>query len=45
VLPRSLETFVALVIPELQRRNLFRRHYAGGTLRQMLGLPKPAAHA
>jgi FMN-dependent oxidoreductase (nitrilotriacetate monooxygenase family) len=42
VLPRSLETFVALVIPELQRRTLFRRQYPGGTLRQMLGLPKAA---
>jgi len=27
------------VIPELQRRGLFQREYAGTTLRQNLGLP------
>ncbi len=41
VLPRSLEGFVDLVIPELQRRGLFRKEYPGGTLRDTLGLPKP----
>ncbi len=41
VLPRSLETFVELVIPELQRRGLFRTEYPGGTLRDTLGLPTP----
>ena len=41
VQPRSLENFVDLVIPELQRRKLFRTEYPGGTLRNMLGLPMP----
>jgi len=29
------------VVPELQRRNLFRREYEGKTLREHLGLPRP----
>ncbi|MDR3538984.1 MAG: NtaA/DmoA family FMN-dependent monooxygenase [Acetobacteraceae bacterium] len=37
--PISAEDFVALVIPELQRRGLFRREYEGCTLREHLGLP------
>jgi FMN-dependent oxidoreductase (nitrilotriacetate monooxygenase family) len=37
--PFSAEDFVALVIPELQRRDLFRREYEGTTLRGHLGLP------
>ena len=41
-LPGSLEAFVAGVIPELQRRGLFRRDYAGKTLRDHLGLERPA---
>lgn len=41
VQPRSLRDFVDLVIPELQRRKLFRTKYPGGTLRTMLGLPTP----
>ena len=41
VQPRSLRDFVDLVIPELQRRKLFRTEYPGGTLRNMLGLPTP----
>ncbi|MDQ8731978.1 LLM class flavin-dependent oxidoreductase [Bradyrhizobium sp. LHD-71] len=41
VFPTSLEDFVELVIPELQRRNLFRKDYEGTTLREHLGLPKP----
>lgn len=41
-LPGSLETFVAQVVPELQRRGLFRRDYHGPTLRDHLGLPRPA---
>jgi alkanesulfonate monooxygenase len=36
--PKSAEDFVALVIPELQRRGLFRREYEGRTLRDHLGL-------
>jgi N-acetyl-S-(2-succino)cysteine monooxygenase len=30
-----------MVIPELQRRGLFRTQYEGKTLRQNLGLPRP----
>jgi alkanesulfonate monooxygenase len=40
-LPGSLEDFVDLVVPELQRRGLFRKEYEGMTLRENLGLPKP----
>ena len=40
-LPGSLKDFVDLVIPELQRRGLFRKEYEGMTLRENLGLPKP----
>jgi hypothetical protein len=28
-------------VPELQRRDLFRREYEGKTLRENLGLPRP----
>ena len=37
----ALKDFVDLVIPELQRRGLFRKEYEGMTLRENLGLPKP----
>jgi len=40
-LPGGLEDFVAEVVPELQRRNLFRTDYRGNTLREHLGLPRP----
>ena len=40
-LPSGLEDFVNRVVPELQRRGLFRREYEGHTLRENLGLPKP----
>jgi alkanesulfonate monooxygenase SsuD/methylene tetrahydromethanopterin reductase-like flavin-dependent oxidoreductase (luciferase family) len=40
-LPSSLEAFVAGVVPELQRRGLFRLDYAGPTLRDHLGLARP----
>jgi FMN-dependent oxidoreductase (nitrilotriacetate monooxygenase family) len=40
-LPGSLNDFVDLVIPELQRRGLFRTEYEGRTLRENLGLPQP----
>ncbi|WP_323010737.1 LLM class flavin-dependent oxidoreductase [Paracoccus sp. (in: a-proteobacteria)] len=40
-LPTGLEDFVELVIPELQRRGLFRTEYEGQTLRENLGLPFP----
>jgi hypothetical protein len=41
VLPQTLNDFVDLVIPELQRRRLFRTAYEGTTLRENLGLPWP----
>jgi FMN-dependent oxidoreductase (nitrilotriacetate monooxygenase family) len=41
ILPESLNEFVDLVIPELQRRGLFRTAYEGGTLRENLGLRRP----
>ncbi len=40
-LPAGLTDFVDLVIPELQRRGLFRTAYEGRTLRENLGLPFP----
>jgi N-acetyl-S-(2-succino)cysteine monooxygenase len=42
VVPTGLERFTRLVIPELQRRGLFRREYEGRTLRENLGLKRPA---
>jgi alkanesulfonate monooxygenase len=42
VLPESLDDFVELVIPELQKRGLFRTAYEGKTLRENLGLEQPA---
>ncbi len=40
-LPGGLDDFVNLVVPELQRRGLFRTEYEGKTLRENLGLPRP----
>jgi FMN-dependent oxidoreductase (nitrilotriacetate monooxygenase family) len=39
--PGGLDDFVDRVVPELQRRRLFRREYEGRTLRENLGLPRP----
>ncbi|MGC2415437.1 MAG: LLM class flavin-dependent oxidoreductase [Stellaceae bacterium] len=39
--PGGLDDFVDQVVPELQRRGLFRRQYEGRTLRENLGLPRP----
>ena len=39
--PGGLDDFVDQVVPELQRRGLFRREYEGRTLRENLGLPRP----
>ena len=36
--PTPLEEFVDVVVPELQRRGLFRTEYEGPTLRENLGL-------
>jgi FMN-dependent oxidoreductase (nitrilotriacetate monooxygenase family) len=41
VLPSGLEAFVDHVVPLLQQRGLFRREYAGSTLREHYGLPVP----
>ena len=42
VLPVDLVNFAELVVPELQRRGLTPTMYADGTLRDRLGLPRPA---
>jgi FMN-dependent oxidoreductase (nitrilotriacetate monooxygenase family) len=41
--PRPLEDFVAHVVPELQRRGIFRTAYSGTTLRQHLNIPEPSS--
>ena len=40
--PGELDAFATLVVPELQRRGLFRKDYEGRTLREHLGLKRPA---
>nr|WP_314075019.1 LLM class flavin-dependent oxidoreductase [uncultured Roseococcus sp.] len=40
VIPGGYTDFVEHVVPELQRRGLFRKDYAGPTLRDHLGLPR-----
>ena len=40
-MPGAYEDFVNLVVPELQRRGLFRREYGEGTLRDNLGFVRP----
>ncbi|MDL2406869.1 LLM class flavin-dependent oxidoreductase [Rhizobium calliandrae] len=42
VLPQGLEVFVDEVVPILRRRGLFRQDYTGRTLRDHLGLARPA---
>jgi FMN-dependent oxidoreductase (nitrilotriacetate monooxygenase family) len=42
ILPTGLTDFIELVLPELRRRNLFRTEYEGRTLREHLGLRRPA---
>ncbi len=39
--PGAYAEFVELVVPELQRRGLYHTEYAGATLRENLGLPRP----
>lgn len=39
--PAGLDDFVTLVVPELQRRGIFRTEYEGTTLRDHFGLPRP----
>ncbi|AGB72242.1 MULTISPECIES: LLM class flavin-dependent oxidoreductase [Rhizobium] len=40
-LPQGLLDVTTRVVPELQRRGIFRRDYEGTTLREHLGLPRP----
>ncbi len=40
-LPSTLSDFVEKVVPELQRRGVFRQDYEGRTLREHLGLSRP----
>jgi hypothetical protein len=40
--PGAFDEFVDLVVPELQRRGLYRKAYTGTTLRDHLGLSRPA---
>ena len=42
ILPLGLDRFVDKVVPELQRRGIFRDDYTGLTLRENLGLARPA---
>lgn len=39
--PEGLDDFAEQVVPELQRRGIFRKEYEGTTLREHLGLPRP----
>ena len=39
--PGAYEDVVRLVVPELQKRGVFRDRYAGATLRENLGLARP----
>jgi alkanesulfonate monooxygenase SsuD/methylene tetrahydromethanopterin reductase-like flavin-dependent oxidoreductase (luciferase family) len=41
-LPHDLRQITRGLVPELQRRGLFRTAYQAGTLRGLLGLPRPA---
>jgi FMN-dependent oxidoreductase (nitrilotriacetate monooxygenase family) len=43
--PGAYEDFVRFVVPELQRRGLFRKDFAGRTLRDNLGIPVPQVDA
>jgi hypothetical protein len=43
--PGAFADFVDLIVPELQRRGLFRRDYEGTTLRDHLDLPRVATPA
>ncbi len=39
--PGSFEDFVKYIVPELQKRGIYRKDYSGTTLRDHLGLPRP----
>ena len=38
--PGAFEDFVKFVVPELQKRGVFRKDYSGNTLRDHLGLDR-----
>ncbi len=40
--PEGLEMFISGVLPILRQRGMFRHEYSGSTLREHLGLPRPA---
>ena len=40
--PGGLDEFVDEIVPELQRRGVFRKEYEGKTLRENLGVPRPS---
>ncbi|KAF4634923.1 hypothetical protein G7Y89_g3171 [Cudoniella acicularis] len=40
-LPQGLDDVTQRLVPELQRRGIFRQDYEGTTLREHLGLPRP----
>lgn len=40
--PQGFDDFVDLVVPELQKRGLYRNDYTGTTLRDHLGIARPA---
>lgn len=40
--PEGLELFISGVLPILRQRGMFRHEYSGSTLREHLGLPRPA---
>jgi hypothetical protein len=42
LLPDGFWDFVRGVVPELQRRGIFRTEYTGTTLRENMGLPRPS---
>ena len=42
VAPTDVKDFIELVLPELRKRGLFRTEYEGKTLRENLGLARPA---
>jgi FMN-dependent oxidoreductase (nitrilotriacetate monooxygenase family) len=43
--PGAYEDMTRLVVPELQRRGVFRDHYTGETLRDTLGIARPTVSA
>lgn len=45
LVPGTYEDVVRLVVPELQRRKLFRKEYSGATLRENLGIARPQVGA